>query len=66
MFEINHPFFLPLWRRIAIVLLVFGWAMFEFSNGAEIWSALFCALGVHCFWAFFISFDPDKIKQKDE
>ena len=58
MFDLNHPFFRPLWRRVAIVVIALGWALVELSGGNLFWAILFGALGVYAVWGFFIAFDP--------
>jgi hypothetical protein len=58
--DLNHPFFRPLWRRVAVVAVCFGWAAFEVANGALLWGALFAGLGAIAAWQFFLGFDPDK------
>lgn len=58
MFDLNHPFFRPLWRRIVILVALLGWAAFEAVQGAYLWAFAFLALGLHCGWGFFISFEP--------
>jgi hypothetical protein len=56
--DVQLPFFIPLWRRVAVVVLCFGWAIVEAINGAAFWAVLFGALGVYCSWQFFFAFDP--------
>ena len=57
-FEVRHPFFRPLWRRVLVTGFCLGWALFELSNGSTIWAAVFGACGVHLFLQFFVKFDP--------
>jgi len=59
LFDLNHPFFRPLWRRIAIIAVCFGWGIFEFAMGAPFWGTLFLGLGVYCIWGFLFDFKPD-------
>jgi len=61
--DVQHPFFIPLWRRVAVVGLTLGWAMFELISGSPFWAILFGAVGVFCAHQFFIAFDP---KDPDE
>lgn len=56
--DVQHPFFIPLWRRVAVVGLTLGWAMFELISGSPFWAILFGAVGVYCAHQFFIAFDP--------
>jgi hypothetical protein len=58
LFDLNDPFFRPLWLRIAIVAFSLGWGAFEFSAGAASWGLLFCGIGAYAFYGLFIAFDP--------
>lgn len=53
--DFDHPFFEPLWRRIAIVVFCLGWAMFEFTIAEPFWGILFGAFGLAAAWSFFVS-----------
>ncbi|MGJ8622415.1 MAG: hypothetical protein ACSHW1_06515 [Yoonia sp.] len=44
-FDLAVPFFLPVWRRVATVIVPVLWALFEFANGAPFWALVFLALG---------------------
>ncbi len=54
----RHPFFNPLWRRIATVLACLLWALFEWSNGQDIWAMVFGAIGLVSAWVFFVTWTP--------
>ena len=56
--DADHPFFAPLWRRIAIVAITLAWALFEFAAGSPIWGMVFSAIGLYCAYVFFIDFEP--------
>lgn len=56
--DVQIPFFIPLWRRVAVVILCLGWAVVELVAGSPFWAVLFGALGVYCGWQFFFAFDP--------
>ncbi|MDF0599904.1 DUF3329 domain-containing protein [Psychromarinibacter sp. C21-152] len=58
MFDLDHPFFRPLWIRLAVVVLCFGWAAVELSGGYTGWAMLFGGLGGYSAWRFFVTFDP--------
>ncbi|NAZ36136.1 DUF3329 domain-containing protein [Rubellimicrobium sp. CFH 75288] len=58
MFDLNHPFFIPLWRRVVIVALSCGWALVEFAGGSPFWGILFGAIGLYAGWHFFFNFNP--------
>lgn len=59
MFELRVPFFVPLWRRIAVVVICFGWAGFELSTSAVFFAIIFAAIGATAFWQFFMSGWPN-------
>lgn len=56
--DLNHPFFIPLWRRIAVVAVTAGWAMVEFATGTPFFGVLFAAIAVWSAYSFFFAFDP--------
>jgi len=58
LFDFNHPFFRPLWLRIAIVAVCLLWAMVEAGTGEMMWAILFTALGLYAAYGFFITFNP--------
>ena len=57
MFDARHPFYRPLWRRVAIVAVTAGWALIEYRNGAPIWAMLFAAISAWCAWFFFVVYE---------
>ncbi|WP_138472951.1 hypothetical protein [Poseidonocella sp. HB161398] len=58
MFDLNHPFFRPLWRRVLVTAFCLGWAVFELAMGNPLWALLTGALGLYCGYGFFVTFDP--------
>ncbi|MEM8787344.1 MAG: hypothetical protein AAGE76_03695 [Pseudomonadota bacterium] len=52
MFDLDHPFFRPAWRRVAVLALCFGWAAWELASGAVFWAIVFAALGGVAIWQF--------------
>lgn len=56
--DAGHPFYRPLWRRVAIVAVCFGWAAFEYSMGESVWALLFGAIGLYCAWALLVAYRP--------
>jgi hypothetical protein len=57
MSEQDHPFYRPLWRRIAIVAVTALWAAFELytqSNG--LFMALSCGAFAYSVWTFLITY----------
>jgi hypothetical protein len=54
--EHDHPFYRPLWRRLAIVAVTAAWAGFELSLGASgLWSLLACGVFAYSLWTFLIN-----------
>jgi len=58
MFDLQVPFFIPLWRRIVTAGLPLGWAAYEVLNGSSTWAMLFGALGAYSFYQFFVVWNP--------
>ena len=57
--EAQHPFYRPLWVRIAITAAVIGWSVLEWVNDQPIWGSLTAAIAVWAIWIFFITYNPD-------
>ena len=53
LFDLQVDFFIPLWRRIAVVFVCVAWSVFEFTVTAPFWGMLFGAIGVYAVWQFF-------------
>ncbi|CAN5378802.1 hypothetical protein BH10PSE7_BH10PSE7_22680 [soil metagenome] len=52
----HHPFFAPLWRRIAIVLVVAGWLVFELLGPHDpIWITAAAGSLAYSIWSFLIT-----------
>ena len=45
LFDLEVPFFLPVYRRVLAVVVPILWSFFEFSNGAVFWGLIFVGLG---------------------
>ncbi len=58
MFDMRHPFFLPLWRRILTVGICLGWALMELLTGSPGWALLFGAVGGWAGWQLLVTWDP--------
>ncbi|AUH33030.1 hypothetical protein [Paracoccus tegillarcae] len=57
-FDLQKPFYRPLWIRVLIVGFCLGWALMELAQGAPFWTILFGAVGLYAAHQFFIAFDP--------
>lgn len=66
MFELRVPFFFPLWRRMVVTVICFGWAVMELATGSLFWTVLFVAMGGMATWQFFLSGWPEKTPDQDE
>ena len=52
----SHPFYKPLWRRVAIVAVVAGWAGFEvFYTREPFWMTIAAGVLVISLWTFLLS-----------
>ncbi|MEM7260189.1 MAG: DUF3329 domain-containing protein [Pseudomonadota bacterium] len=54
LFDLQVDFFIPLWRRIAVVVICLAWSVFEFVTLAPLWGIVFGATGVYAIWQFFL------------
>lgn len=45
MFGLDDPFFRPLWLRVALCALTFGWGLVELATGNPGFALMFLALG---------------------
>ncbi|MGB3312992.1 MAG: hypothetical protein WBB85_01155 [Albidovulum sp.] len=54
-----HPFFRPLWRRVAVVTACFGWALFEIITGSPGWAMLFGVAGLYAAYVLLIAAQPE-------
>ncbi|MSU90949.1 hypothetical protein GE300_15245 [Rhodobacteraceae bacterium 2CG4] len=57
-FDLQHPWFRPVWRRLLVTAVAVVWTGVELAGGAFFWATLFGALSVYCIHQFFIAFDP--------
>lgn len=65
----EHPFFRPLWRRVAVVAVCVAWAIFEFSTGATGWAMIAAAFAAYAIWQFFFLYkpvDPESVQPPPE
>jgi hypothetical protein len=56
--DYEHPFFRPLWRRIAVVAVCIAWAIFEFATGASFWGMIALGFAAYGIWQFFFIYKP--------
>ncbi|PIE06840.1 MAG: hypothetical protein CSA74_10260 [Rhodobacterales bacterium] len=60
MFDLRHPFFLPLWRRVLVVVLLAGWTLMELMNETYTWAALVFAMAGYTAYQFFVVWNPEE------
>lgn len=56
--DLNHPIFIPLWRRVLIVAVCLAWAGVEAAGQEVVWATIFGCVGLYCAWHFFLNFNP--------
>ena len=66
MFDMDHPFFRPLWIRIAVVAVCLGWALVELMGGSPGWAMIFGALGAYAGWNFFVGGTRREDRNEDD
>lgn len=54
----EHPFFKPLWRRVAIVAVCMVWAIIEFATGAPFWGTIALGFAGYGVYQFFVIYNP--------
>ncbi|MCV0395091.1 MAG: DUF3329 domain-containing protein [Rhizobiaceae bacterium] len=52
----EHPFFRPLWRRVAIVAFCAAWAVWEVYNREMFWAVIVAAIAGYAAWTFLINY----------
>jgi hypothetical protein len=56
--DADHPFFRPLWRRVALVLFCLTWTGFELWNGDGFWATMAGGMAAYAAWVFLLSYRP--------
>jgi hypothetical protein len=66
--DLRHPFFVPLWRRVAFVVLLASWTLIESLIGHAFWAVVIGCLSIYSAYIFFFNFffTENKNHQKDE
>ncbi|WP_431320068.1 hypothetical protein [Rhizobium sp. YTU87027] len=54
----QHPAYRPLWVRILIVAVCFGWALVEITTGDPFWAVLSGGAGVYAAYMLFWTYKP--------
>lgn len=53
--DVQVPFFEPMWRRVASVVVLVAWTGVELANGAVFWAMIFGAAAAYLGHQFFIA-----------
>lgn len=56
--DLQHPWFVPLWRRVVVTASCLVWTVVEIAIGGPFWMILFGALTAYCAYEFFLNFHP--------
>lgn len=64
--DLRHPFFLPLWRRVAVTGALMSWTGVEMTVGSPLFGVLVGALAVYCLYHLFWRFDPKAFGDKNK
>lgn len=59
--DAQHPFFRPLWIRIALVAFCAAWSLWELYEREMFWAVIVGAATVYAAWTFLIAYDPDPV-----
>lgn len=66
MFDLRHPFFNPLWRRLLTVALALGWGVVELTTGSPGWAIMFGAVGIWAGYVLLLTWVPVDEKGNDD
>ena len=66
MFDLQVPFFKPLWIRVLVTVICLGWAGFEFLSGSTFWGMIFGGLGAYAAYQFFVVWNPIEDVEDEE
>ncbi len=59
MFDFDHPWFKPLWRRLLVVGATLGWGVVEALTGAQGWAMLFGAAGAFAAYGLLLTYPKE-------
>jgi len=59
LFDLQVDFFLPVWRRYALIAVCAIWSVLEFATAAPFWGIIFGGLGVIAVWQLFFDGWPE-------
>jgi hypothetical protein len=56
--DADHPFFRPLWRRIAVVVVCVAWMVLEFATGQPFWGTSAAGMTGYAVWVYLWTYKP--------
>ncbi|WP_176086713.1 DUF3329 domain-containing protein [Martelella sp. HB161492] len=65
-FDLKHPMLKPLWLRLLLIAVCFGWAAVELTIGSRFWAGAVIAAGLYMVWVFFLSSDRHYFTRIDD
>ncbi|MFK7853433.1 MAG: hypothetical protein AB8B79_04935 [Granulosicoccus sp.] len=65
-FDLQVPFFIPLWRRVAVIACCLAWSIVEFANDSPSWAFVFVAIGAFAAWQLLFSGWPENSQQEND
>ena len=65
LFELRVPLFRPMWRRVVLVIALFGWGLMEYVNQNPLWAMVFFAVGVMASYQYFFAW-KDPVEESDD
>lgn len=64
--DLDHPFFLPMWRRYATIAVCVVWATAEWATHSPFWATLATGTALYCIYALLWNFDEAKARALDK
>ena len=62
--DANHPFFLPLWRRVATLVVCAIWLACEIFFGDQMFAVIAAGILAYGIWSLLIAFDPEAARAR--
>ncbi len=62
----EHPWFRPLWRRVAVVVFCAVWAAFELYSGEPFWATIFGGMAAYALWVYIIKYPKPGDQQAEK
>jgi hypothetical protein len=54
----EHPFFRPLWRRLAVIAACIAWTGVEVAAGEKVWALVASAAVCYAVWQLLLRYSP--------